>query len=393
MPTVIWVGHRSATVHSCALASARPWRPSPVRGRFAEDPTNEALDGASEPEHEQHQDETRADLAVGAGAARHAEERGHPDGRCGRQAMHAAVTGIAQDHSRAEEADAGEHALSHAADDVRLVIAAAGESRRGKDRQGRTQRHQRMRPQPGGFPVEITVDADQGAEQDGDQQASGGLRGGECRHRAASSCVGPSVATSPAGRPPRSKLATIVQAAAGVAARRPCLRSRKDVTLGRLIEREGSVMRIRVRWHAVGILLIALAAPRMAHAGGARTDTLRRAVSNVLLGPFDVALSPAVTAQALYANAKAANYSAPATVALELLGGAGWFFPVTAATGVFRMWSGFAEMPVGLTLLVSKSFTDWQPPPFFDVHGKPAMVSYPSAVIPLEFGVNYLAAS
>jgi len=129
----------------------------------------------------------------------------------------------------------------------------------------------------------------------------------------------------------------------------------------------------------------------MAHAGGGRTDTLRRAVSNVLLGPFDVALSPAVTAQALYANAKAANYSAPATVALELLGGAGWFFPVTAATGVFRMWSGFAEMPVGLTLLVSKSFTDWQPPPFFDVHGKPAMVSYPRAVIPLEFGVNYLA--
>src|SRR5256885_16923520 len=120
MPTVIWVGHRSATVHSCSFGKCRPWRPSPVRGRSAEDPTNEALDGAPEPEHEQHHDETRTDLAVGTGAARHAEERGHPDGRCGRQAMHAAVTGIAQDHSRAEEADAGEHALSHAADDVRL---------------------------------------------------------------------------------------------------------------------------------------------------------------------------------------------------------------------------------------------------------------------------------
>ena len=152
-------------------------------------------------------------------------------------------------------------------------------------------------------------------------------------------------------------------------------------------------MQIRARWHAVGILLVALAAPRVAHAGGERTDTLRRAVANVLLGPLDVALSPAVTVQALYANAKAANYSAPATVALELLGGAGWFFPVTAATGVFRVWSGFAEMPVGLTLLVSKSFTDWQPAPFFEVRGKPAMVSCPSAVIPIEFGVNYLAAS
>ncbi len=119
-------------------------------------------------------------------------------------------------------------------------------------------------------------------------------------------------------------------------------------------------MRIRARWHAVGILLVALAAPRMAHAAGDRTDTLRRAVANVLLGPLDVALSPVVTVQALYDNAKAANYS---------------------------------EMPVGLTLLVSKSFTDWQPAPFFEVHGKPAMVSFPSAVIPIEFGVNYLAAS
>jgi len=131
----------------------------------------------------------------------------------------------------------------------------------------------------------------------------------------------------------------------------------------------------------------------MAHAAGDRTDTLRRAVANVLLAPLDVALSPVVTVQALYGNAKAANYSPPATVALELLGGGGWFFPLTAATGVFRLWSGFAEMPLGLALLVSKSFTDWQPAPFFEVHGKPAMVSFPSGVIPIEFGVNYLAAS
>src|SRR5207248_935479 len=125
MPTVIRVGHRSATVNSCSFGKCPTPATSAVRARFAEDPTNETLDGAPEPEHEQHQDETRADLAVGTGAARHAEERGHPDGRCGGQAMHAAVTGIAQDHSRAEEADAGEHALGHAADDVRLEIAAA----------------------------------------------------------------------------------------------------------------------------------------------------------------------------------------------------------------------------------------------------------------------------
>src|SRR5439155_22722731 len=128
-------------------------------------------------------------------------------------------------------------------------------------------------------------------------EVSAGVRPDIAQHLPA--CAPPSQRPRPGVRRaqhrPRSP-----DAAAGVAApRRPCLRSRKDVTLGRLIEREGRVMRIRARWHAVGILLIALAAPRMAHAGGARTDTLRRAVSNVLLGPFDVALSPAVTAQAL----------------------------------------------------------------------------------------------
>src|SRR5206468_12625760 len=152
-------------------------------------------------------------------------------------------------------------------------------------------------------------------------------------------------------------------------------------------------MRVRARWYVVGLLMVAVAArePRPAYAEGDRTATLRRAVSNVLLGPLDVALSPVVTVQALDANARAAGYPWPATVALELLGGGGWFFPLTAVTGVFRMWSGFAELPVGLTLLVSKSFTSWEPPPFFETRGKPAMVSYPSAVIPIEFGVNYLA--
>jgi hypothetical protein len=154
-------------------------------------------------------------------------------------------------------------------------------------------------------------------------------------------------------------------------------------------------MPIRARSYAVGILLLALAAPgpRVAHAAGDRTETLRRAVANVLLGPLDVALSPAVTVQALYENGKAANYPPAATAALELIGGAGWFFPLTAATGVFRIWSGFAEIPVGLTLLVSKSFTSWEPGPFFETRGKPAMVSVPDAVIPVEFGINYLAAS
>ena len=150
-------------------------------------------------------------------------------------------------------------------------------------------------------------------------------------------------------------------------------------------------MRVRARWYVVGLLMVAVAArePRPAYAEGDRTATLRRAVSNVLLGPLDVALSPIVTVQALDANARAAGYPWPATAALELLGGGGWFFPLTAVTGVFRMWSGFAEIPVGLALLVSKSFTNWEPGAFFEVREEPALVSWPNLVMPVKFGVNY----
>jgi len=154
-------------------------------------------------------------------------------------------------------------------------------------------------------------------------------------------------------------------------------------------------MRNRARWYAVGILFVAVAAadPRVTFAAGDRTNTLRRAVANTLLGPLDVALSPAVTVLALFRTARAANYPPAATGALELIGGAGWFFPVTAATGVFRTWTGIAEIPVGLTLLVSKSFTNWEPAAFFEVNDKAAMVSYPNAPIPIVFGVNYLAST
>lgn len=151
-------------------------------------------------------------------------------------------------------------------------------------------------------------------------------------------------------------------------------------------------MRTRARSYAVGLLAIAIVALATGPARAAgRTDTLRRGIANVLLGPFDVALSPVVTAKGLYENSSAAGYSVPATLVLELIGGPGWFLPVTAGTGIFRIMSGFGEIPVGLVLLVSKSFTSWEPDPFFDTTGKPALVSFPNAPIPIAFGVDYLA--
>jgi len=142
---------------------------------------------------------------------------------------------------------------------------------------------------------------------------------------------------------------------------------------------------------AVGFLLLAVAVwePRAAGADG-RAATLQRAVSNTLMGPLDVALSPVVTAKTVYERSRADDYSWPGTVAMTLLGGAGFFFPTNAAAGCFRIWAGLFELPLGVGMLVARSFTDWEPPEFFEVSEAPALVDQPNAILPIKFGVQYL---
>jgi hypothetical protein len=146
-----------------------------------------------------------------------------------------------------------------------------------------------------------------------------------------------------------------------------------------------------MRSYVAGFLLIAVAmsGPRAASADG-RTATLQRAVSNTLMGPLDVALSPVVTAQTLYARCRADDYSWPATVAMTLLGGPGFFFPSNAAAGCFRIWAGLFELPLGVGMLVARSFTEWEPPELFEISEAPALVDHPNAILPIKFGVQYL---
>jgi hypothetical protein len=141
----------------------------------------------------------------------------------------------------------------------------------------------------------------------------------------------------------------------------------------------------------VGILLLTVAVcePRAAGADG-RAATLQRAVANTLMGPLDVALSPVVTAQTVYARSRAENYSWPGIVAMTLIGGPGFFFPTNAAAGAFRTWAGLFELPLGFGMLVARSFTDWEPPEIFELSEESALVDQPNAVLPIKFGVQYL---
>jgi hypothetical protein len=138
------------------------------------------------------------------------------------------------------------------------------------------------------------------------------------------------------------------------------------------------------------VLAAALCGPPVARAQSGRAAILQRAVSNTLMGPLDVALSPVVTVQTLYARSRADDYSWPGTVAMTLLGGPGFFFPTNAAAGCFRIWAGLFELPLGVGMLVARSFTDWEPPEIFEISEAPALVDHPNAVLPIKFGVQYL---
>jgi hypothetical protein len=121
-----------------------------------------------------------------------------------------------------------------------------------------------------------------------------------------------------------------------------------------------------------------------------RADTLRRAGENIVQGPLDLLLTPAVAGHTLGRNIRVAQYNIPGAVVAGIVGYP-WLFWTTGFAAGFRLWSGLLEFPVGLGLLVSKSFTDWEPAPFFDVARDPAMVDYPNDVFNWKFGTYYIA--
>jgi len=121
-----------------------------------------------------------------------------------------------------------------------------------------------------------------------------------------------------------------------------------------------------------------------------RTSTLRRASENIVQGPLDMVLSPVVAGDTLVRNIDAADYNIGATSIVAFVGYPALLF-VTAWAAGFRMWSGLLEFPVGLGLLVSKSFSDWEPAPFFETEREPALVDAPNDIFGFKFGVYYVA--
>lgn len=148
---------------------------------------------------------------------------------------------------------------------------------------------------------------------------------------------------------------------------------------------------LRARGRSTGRvgLLVALAAalvlagtPGPAQAG---TDTIKRSVGNVLFGPVDLLLSPAVAGKTVYRNIRTIEDTTAVRVVYALPGW-GFLTVVQAGAGMLRLMIGLMEFVPGLGLIPF----DAELEPLFDpVEKSEALVDYDTPVLRFKFGVDY----
>jgi hypothetical protein len=135
-------------------------------------------------------------------------------------------------------------------------------------------------------------------------------------------------------------------------------------------------------------LLAGLGAALLAAAPAQATpETLKRSISNILFGPFDVALAPVVAAKTVYDGVRFIDDS----LAVRLfypVPGVIWNTGIVAGVGVIREMTGLLELIPGLLLFFSKDDLD---PLLAPAEDSDALVEIENDFLPIRFGVLYTA--
>jgi hypothetical protein len=134
---------------------------------------------------------------------------------------------------------------------------------------------------------------------------------------------------------------------------------------------------------ALAALLVTLGAVSPAHAS---PDTLKRSVSNILFGPFDIVFSPVVGSQTVYRNIQDINDSMWVRV-FYAVPGVAWNTTLVMGSGIIRCMTGLIEFVPGLGLLPFEADLD---PLFSPVEKADALVDEDTPVLHIKFGVNYV---
>jgi hypothetical protein len=141
------------------------------------------------------------------------------------------------------------------------------------------------------------------------------------------------------------------------------------------------------RWIS-GAALIALLVASLPAPARAGTQTLSRAVRNILMSPLDVILSPVVATKALYTNWRDSDDTMAVKIVYPIPGWA-WLTSVELGASVIRGISGAIELIPGLFLVPTNTELD----PIYELpENREALVNWQDATgFGFKFGVDYVS--
>jgi hypothetical protein len=145
---------------------------------------------------------------------------------------------------------------------------------------------------------------------------------------------------------------------------------------------EGSPLCRCVVSGAALLMVLSVASP-----AAASPETLKRAVSNILFGPTDVALGPIVGARSVYHNIQDIDDTPGVRIAF-IIPGVAWNGAMCMAGGVLRTLTGVLEFIPGLILLPFEADMDalFAPPGRAD-----ALIDEETDFLDIKIGIDYVS--
>lgn len=131
---------------------------------------------------------------------------------------------------------------------------------------------------------------------------------------------------------------------------------------------------------AVVVLFLAVASPAVAS-----PETLKRAMSNILFAPVDIALSPIVAARSIYNNLRDIDDTVGVKVAYPIPGFV-WNTGLQIGAGAIRELTGLIELVPGIFLLPFEADMD---PLFAPPEKADALVDIETPPLYVKFGIDY----
>ena len=127
-------------------------------------------------------------------------------------------------------------------------------------------------------------------------------------------------------------------------------------------------------------LLVAATSP-----AAASPETLKRSMSNIIGGPFDVAFSPVTAANGVYRNLSDIDDSLGVRIAYTLPGFV-WNMGLGVGAGAIRVFAGVLELIPGIFLLPFSTDID---PIFAPGEKGDALIDYDTPPLNVKWGIYY----